>query len=145
MKRFSVLAISFAALTVLTPLRANPKCSASTLRGAYGYTVTGTRPAGVPFAAVGKIEFDGKDRANTIRTLSDGGNIIRNDTGAGNYSLDSECRGAFSIGTGPLGQLIIDIVVTDGGNQIRGIVTNPGFVLLFEGRRVANGNGDAYE
>lgn len=110
-------------------------CSRSTLDGAYGYTVTGVRPAGVPFAAVGRIVFNGRGGVTTKRTLSDGGTIVRGDTGSGTYTVGNDCTGSFSIVAAGLGQLNVDIVIDDEGDQIRGIVTNSGFVLTLEGRK----------
>ena len=118
-------------------------CSNQTLKGSYGYTVTGTVVSSVgpispgPFGAVGRITFDGKGGVSTVRTLSDNGAVLPHDAGSGSYTLNSDCTGSFTISVGPPGNqvhLSLDIVLDD-TYELRGIVTNTGLVLLFEGRR----------
>lgn len=138
LKIFSLAALALA-LAPTTALRADdddaPRCSARSLRGAYGYTVRGTAPSNVQFAAVGRIEFNGQGQVTTVRTLSNGGAVVRGDAGSGAYTVGSDCRGTFTIGAAGVGQLQVDMVVAGGGKEIRGIVTNPGFVLTLEGTR----------
>lgn len=139
MKKNNLKILGRAALTLLLmpALRADDgNCSVRSLQGAFGYTVRGTTPANLPFAAVGRIVFDGRGQVSTVRTLSNGGAIARNDTGSGAYALGNDCRGSFTIGAAGLGQLQVDIVVSAGGNELRGIVTNPGFVLTLDGTKV---------
>ena len=74
--------------------------SNETMKGSFGYTVTGTVVsangfAPGPFAAVGRITFDGSGNVQTIRSLSDNGAIIQSDTGTGAYSLGSDCTSHF--------------------------------------------------
>jgi hypothetical protein len=120
-----------------TPIMAagGKSCSTATLDGAFGYTVKGFAPGGTPFAAVGRIVFDGKGNVETTRTLSNGGVIVRGDTGSGTYTLNEDCMGTFSITASGVGQLVVDLVVDEEGTEIRGIVVNPGFVLTLEGRK----------
>ena len=125
-------------LFVVTPaaLRADDDgCSTGSLKGAFAYSVRGTTPANAQFAAAGRIVFNGNGQVSTVRTLSNGGTIVKNDIGSGTYTLGSDCRGSFSIVAAGLGQLLVDIVLSGKGSQLRGIVTNPGFVLALEGSR----------
>lgn len=135
----TISGFAFAATTLLLApgLRADDdnRCATRSLRGAFGYTVRGTTPANVQFAAVGRLEFDGQGQVTTVRTLSNGGAVARNDSGSGAYSVGSDCRGSFTIGAARLGQLQVDIVVSGDGKELRGIVTNPGFVMTLEGTR----------
>jgi hypothetical protein len=125
------------------PIAYAQTCSHQSLKGSYGYTVTGTVVSSVglispgPFGAVGRITFDGRGGVTTVRTLSDNGAVLQHDAGSGSYTLNSDCTGSFTISVGPPGNevhLSLDIVL-DGTYQLRGIVTNPGLVLLFEARR----------
>jgi hypothetical protein len=118
-------------------------CNSQSLRGAFGYSVSGTITSAIgplapgAFAAVGKIQFDGYGHVTTVRTLSDNGVVLQADQGTGTYVLNSDCTGSFNISVGPAGHQItlnLNIVLDDTG-QLRGIVTNTGTVLLFEGRR----------
>jgi hypothetical protein len=120
-----------------------PFCSDRTLNGAYGYTVTGsvTSPFGPlvagPFAAVGRLVFDGAGHVKTVRTLSDNGGILTNDSGTGTYVVNSDCTGSFNISVGPPNNVTIlslNLVIDD-TDQIRAIVTNQGTALTLEGRK----------
>lgn len=137
MRQLYVTAFLAAAFTLSPALleAAEKTCSTATLQGAFGYTVTGFFPGGVPFAAVGKIVFNGSGLVTTTRTLSNGGTIVRANTGSGTYSINADCTGSFTITAGGLGQLELDIVLDDEADQIRGIAVNPGLVLTLEGRK----------
>ena len=119
-------------------------CSNASLQGSYGYSVSGSITTAFgplvpgPFAAVGKTNFDGQGRVTTVRTLSDNGFVLTNDSGSGTYTLNSDCTGSFNITVGPpnnVTKLTLNLVLDD-NNQIRAIVTNPGAVLLLEGRKL---------
>ena len=112
------------------------------LKGAYGYTVTGFILPGAPlipgpFVAVGRIVFDGTGGVTTVRSLSDNGVIVQNDVGSGTYSLNQNCTGSFNISVvTPSGTVILTLdIVLDDNNQIRGVVTTPNIALALEGRK----------
>jgi hypothetical protein len=124
---------------------AKADCKLDDLKGSFGYTVTGTILANIgplgagPFAAVGRIVFDAKGGVTTVRTFSDNGFVLRDDPGMGTYTLNPDCTGSFNVTVGPPGntiQLNLDIVIDDDGDEIRGIVTVPGIVLVLEGRKM---------
>jgi hypothetical protein len=136
------LSLPMLALCAASAARAQT-CSDRTLKGSYGYTVTGSviTPVGPlisgPFAAVGRIVFDGEGHVSTVRSLSDNGEVLQDDSGTGTYSLKSDCTGFFNITVGPPGNTVVlnlNIVFDDIG-ELRGIVTNSGIVLAFDGRR----------
>jgi hypothetical protein len=52
-------------------------CSASYLRGTYGFVAFGTEAKAGPFIAVGRLEFDGKGRLTMVATVSEKGHIVR--------------------------------------------------------------------
>ena len=64
---------------MLSPIANAQSCSNRSLNGSYGYTVTGTITTSQgplvagPFAAVGRITFDGSGNVSTVRSLSDNG------------------------------------------------------------------------
>lgn len=129
--------------------QAKAQCAQFSLNGAYGYTVTGTIVAGTgtneppplfargPFAAVGRIVFDGKGGVTTVRTLSETNTVVQNDSGTGTYTVNSDCTGSFNITVGPSGhsvQLSLNFVL-DGADEIRAIVTNINVILVFDARK----------
>jgi len=141
---FSALAVLFLALAGAAPSHAQI-CSNASLRGSFGYTVTGqvtaSNPPFVagPFGAVGRLVFDGAGNVSTTRTFSDAGFVVQGDKGTGTYKLNSDCTGSFNISVDSPGSgsviLRLDIVL-DGDYELRGIVTNPGFVLTLHGRKL---------
>jgi hypothetical protein len=86
---------------------------------------------------VGRIVFDGEGKVSTVRSLSDDGEVLQNDSGTGTYTLKSDCTGSFNITVGPPGNdIVLNLnIVFDGNGELRGLVTNSGIVLAFDGRR----------
>jgi hypothetical protein len=81
--------------------------------------------------------FDGSGHVTTVRSLSDNGNVLQGDAGTGTYSVNSDCTGSFNITVGPPGDvttLTLNTVLGD-NYELRGLVTNQGAVLVFEGRQ----------
>ena len=116
-------------------------CSDLSLKGSFGYTVTGTitKTAGPliagPFVAVGKITFDGAGGVKTVRSFNDNGFALRGDPGTGTYTMNNDCTGSFTITVGPsTNQIVLNLdIVLDDTNQLRGVVTTTNVVLSFEG------------
>jgi hypothetical protein len=146
MSKFVKLLFAFAggviALSSL-PTAGAQSCSNKSLKGSFGYTVTGTIVKNVgplvagPFVAVGKITFDGVGGVQTTRSLNDNGNVLQHDSGTGTYSLNKDCTGSFTISVGPPTDLItlsLDIVLDD-TYELRGVVTTASVVLSFDGRK----------
>lgn len=117
-------------------------CSTQTLHGSFGYTVNGSIVTSFgplvagPFAAVGKIIFDGNGHVTTVRTLSDNGLVLQNDAGTGTYILNSDCTGSFNITVGsPGNSVVLNLnTVVDDNIELRAIVTNAGTALTLDGR-----------
>ena len=114
-------------------------CSDATLRGGYGYTVTGTlfTEAGeAVFTAVGRIEFDGRGDFINRRTITIDGETEENVEGTGSYTLSSDCTGTLTFSDpGQELPLNANIVVDDRGKEIRMITTAPGVQLTVIGRK----------
>ncbi len=116
-------------------------CSEATLRGGYGYTVTGVTGItggsdGVPFAAVGVLTFDGNGGFANVRTVSNGGAVLRNVPGTGTYTLGRDCRGTLVFSGGSQGGATENDIVVDGrGDELRLITATNGTVLTLVGRK----------
>ena len=114
------------------------ECSVATLKGSFGYSVTGALAAGPsagPFAAVGRLSFDGMGNFKNVRTISRNGEILRAVAGEGTYTVDADCTGSFTFTDGGVVTLGTDIVIDDNGNELRMIATSPGTVLSIVGRK----------
>jgi hypothetical protein len=133
---------AMAALTVASSANAQV-CSNQSLKGSFGYTVTGTitKTTGPliagPFAAVGKLTFDGVGGVKTVRSFNDNGFALRGDPGTGTYTMNKDCTGSFTITVGPAtSEIILSLdIVLDDTNQLRGVVTTADVVLSLEGRK----------
>ena len=100
----------------------NTDCSNASLQGGYGFLNGQTVvPAGTPFAALGRWNFDGKGKfANTL-TINDNGTVAHIKD-SGTYTVDTDCTGKIFIlgGTGT-----IEIVLVDGGNEFYELRADP--------------------
>jgi len=114
------------------------QCSVATLNGSFGYTVTGALISGSfagPFAATGKLTFDGAGNFKNSRTISRNGNILPSVEGSGTYAVYPDCMGTLTFTDGGVVTLGTDIVIDDNGNEIRMVATSPGTVLTIVGRK----------
>ena len=105
--------------------RTGPKarqCSNASLKGAYGFLDGHTLvPAGTPFTALGRWNFDGKGNFTNTLTINDNGTVTHvNDFGP--YTVNADCTGKIFIlgGTGT-----VEIVLVDGGKEFYALPTNP--------------------
>src|SRR5215472_4303627 len=102
---FGAVAIAALALGLAPAAKADNKgCSASTLKGTFTYTTTGSvvaAPAPVgPYAEVGTQTFDGKGGISASGMSSANGNVIPV-TNTGTYILNADCTGTFTLQIAP--------------------------------------------
>jgi hypothetical protein len=142
-KIFNLTAAGIFALLSLPTAAHAQNCNNLSLKGSFGYTVTGTIVKNVgpliagPFVAVGRITFDGAGGVQTVRSLNDNGTVFQNDSGTGTYTMNKDCTGSFTISVGPPAETItlsLDIVLDD-SYELRGVVTTANVVLAFDGRK----------
>ena len=111
-------------------------CSNATLRGDYGFTVTGTTPTGPPplpveqFLGLALTHFDGAGGLTQPVGVSHGSisGDSENATGSGTYSLNADCSGTMTLnltGKTPTVSIKLWIVVVNGGNEINTVVRTP--------------------
>jgi hypothetical protein len=120
------------------------RCTVATLKGSYGYTVTGALAGGPtpgPFAAVGRLTFDGAGNFQNSRTISRNGSIALRVQGVGTYNIDPDCTGTLTFADGGVVTLSTDIVIDADGDEFRMIATSPGTVLTVAGRKQFSGPG----
>ena len=124
MKRTIISLVVFASMFVVgaVPNAQAGQCSNASLKGAYGFLDAHTVvPAGTPFTALGRWNFDGKGNYTSTLTLNDNGTVTHaNDFG--HYTVNADCTGKIFIlgGTGT-----VEIVLVDGGKEFYELVTNP--------------------
>jgi hypothetical protein len=118
-------------------------CSNATLRGSYGFTITGIRPAarGLPQVAVvgtalttfhGDGTFDQFDNLNVNSTAD---TYQPDRPGLGTYSLNSDCSGTMTLTAGGV-TLQLSITVVDHGHEVRTAVVTPEVIVTSNGRKI---------
>lgn len=111
-------------------------CTDETLRGSYGFTISGTRPSGPPpapleqFVGLAISHFDGEGHL-TQPTGSSHGSVSgdsQTDTGYGTYSLNPDCSGTMTLnltGRTPAVTLRLWMIVVGGGEGVNLVVMTP--------------------
>ena len=118
-------------------------CSNATLRGNYGFTLTGIRPAarGLPQVAVvgtalttfhGDGTFDQFDNLNVNSTEV---TYQPDRPGSGTYTLNPDCTGTMYLTASGV-TLQLSIVVVDRGREVRTAVITPEVIVTSNGRKI---------
>jgi hypothetical protein len=118
-------------------------CSNATLRGNYGFTITGIRPAarGLPqVALVGSAltAFHGDGTFDQFDNLNVNSPEVRyqpDRPGTGTYSLNPDCSGTMSLTAGGV-TLQLSITVVDHGREVRTAVVTPEVIVTSNGRKI---------
>ena len=123
----------FLTTSALRAQDAPPYCSNLTMSGTYVMTGTGTAlsPGGgsTLIGVVGKVTYDGQGKGQVIETVSVGGNVFRQVTATGTFTVNPDCTGSktFTSSTGQVSHF--DFVIAPNGRTITWIVTDPGQVF----------------
>jgi len=82
-------------------------------------------PAGTPFTALGRWNFDGKGNFTNTLTINDNGTVTHA-SDFGLYTVNADCTGQIFIlgGTGT-----VEIVLVDGGKEFYELLTNPSSIV----------------
>jgi len=147
MKRFATvytltLLASTAALHAQT---GGATCTNASLKGTYGVSITGTRPApavlpSFPLFFAGSLEqvlgiviqtFDGNGNFTQVDNVKGSLSGITPDrAGSGTYSVNADCTGTFTVLIAGNPPIVNRFVLTDGGNEFRSVVTSPQAVMI---------------
>lgn len=125
---YVVLVIGLAGVVSAQDRRA---CSNATVRGAWGYTETGSviAPTGavVAAAAVGRYEFDREGFFEGEQNSSANG-VVGPDTKQGTYTINADCTGTLTLTAyrGGVAQRLSvwAFVIDDNGQEMRAIMTS---------------------
>ena len=138
--------------------QSHPACSNATLRGAWGYTETGSVIAPTPTggtvvlvaAAVGRYEFDRAGNFEGDQNSSVNG-AVGHDTKQGAYAINADCTGTLTLtayrGGEPQRLSVWAFVIVDDGREMRAIMTSMTFpngtplspILTMTARKVHTG------
>lgn len=118
-------------------------CTNETLKGIYGFTLTGLRPTGpgapqvaVVGTALTTFHGDGTlDQFDNINVNSPAVPLQPNRPGTGTYNLERDCSGTMTLTAGGM-TLSLSIVVVDFGREVRTAVVTPNVIVTSNGRKI---------
>lgn len=113
---------------------ANDRCSDATLSGTYADQDTGTIVGVGPFAGVNVDSFDGRGHL-TIRGVSSVNGSVSPGTSTGTYQVNADCTGTYTVKDSSGDTFDAFFVISDNGNQLRIVITDPGTVINCVARR----------
>jgi hypothetical protein len=129
--------MAFAASSVVS---AHEGCTDSTIKGTYAFTVHGqilTPNGPIPIEGLAKTTFDGSGNLTQVDTIADNGIVsVIWRHGAGTYTVNSDCTGTMTIFDQDLPPLHLTILISQSGDHIRAVVTDPGFSTTSDADRV---------
>ena len=119
------------------------KCSKATLDGTYVLAYNGVELKGNndqrPFAVAGYDVFDGNGKVKTVFSSNFNGEVTRNETLSGTYSVNADCTGTLTFEDGTR----FDLFIAPDGSKFMFVQTNPGVVAAgFEPQGTAERVGD---
>ena len=101
-------------------------CSKGSLRGNYGFQISGTIVGFGPIGGIALVTFDGEGNFTQTDNVTVNGfpNVPANRPGSGTYDVNSDCTGTQTLNSG--GQVShTTFVLADNGKEVFDIVTNP--------------------
>ena len=119
-------------------------CTNATIRGTYAFAVHGqilTPNGPIPIEGLARTTFDGYGNLTQVDTIAENGNVaVIWRPGTGTYTVNSDCTGTMTVNDQDLPALHLTILISQSGNHIRTVVTDPGFSTTSEADRVAVSN-----
>jgi len=117
---------------------ARPRCSQTTLRGTYLFADHGVDTTGTTFAGAGYEVFDGNGNIEGVFSANSNGEITRNETLSGTYSVKADCTSTVTYADGTR----YDQFIAPDGSMLTYVQTKPsefvtsGFELRGSAKRV---------
>jgi hypothetical protein len=116
-------------------------CSDTTISGRYAFTIHGQifLPNGGVLLIDGLAEttFDGRGNLTQLDAVATNGFVApgwRHSTG--NYAVNPDCTGSFTVTNGDLAPIYAQIVIAQSGNKIHAIVIDPGIATTSDAERI---------
>ncbi len=114
------------------------RCSARTLKGAFGIKFEGQKLNGGPLASVSRITFDGEGHFTTNEVGRFNGNLIQR-TFTGPYTVNEDCTGFLDFSstiTDPPHEAHGDFIIVDGGQEFFVVDNEEGWAANGVGKRL---------
>jgi hypothetical protein len=137
----SLFLVTLALAASLTSTAHARWCSNLTIYGTYSFTIHGTifllDGSTLLVDGVAKATFDGKGNLSQVDAVATNGNLTPGwRPGTGTYSVNPDCTGTQTTMIQGMPDLHLQFVVSQSGNTIRQVVTDPGVATTAEGERV---------
>jgi hypothetical protein len=126
--------------TSLPIVHAQSGCSVTSLTGNYGvrwqgFDILKGTAHEVPWAGVGVLTFDGAGNVSFSWTQSLDGKISTGLSGAGTYSVNSDCTGSVSFTSGDAAGETANIAIVAGGREVFAISTLASQTLVIDAKQ----------
>jgi hypothetical protein len=135
--RFMIYSLAIATAAVAQEDVIRRGCSNATLRGRYGFAISGTRPSGPPPApleamiGVAITTFDGRGNLTQVDNIHGAISGLNPDRpGGGTYTLKEDCTGTMTLINQGAPPLELQIVVVDRGREVRTAVMSPATAMV---------------
>jgi hypothetical protein len=151
MKRIVSALLALAVLAALAIIAATSKhsvravyaqsgCSAATLNGNYAIYQSGFTPKNLkgnpdPVADVGVVTFDGTGNFSLVYSEAFNGVISTGLTGAGTYTVNSDCSGSISLTSGSAAGATVNLAIIGGGREWFGLNTTPSVTAILDAKK----------
>ena len=128
-------------LVASSAVTAQPRgCTDSTIRGSYAFTIHGQilTPGGPLLVdGIAKTTFDGGGDLTQVSAVAINGNIpLIWSPSTGTYTVNPDCTGTMTLISTSQPPLHFAILVSQSGNHIHAVVTEPGFAATSDAERV---------
>ncbi len=129
------------ALAASSEVTANTRvCADSTIKGTYAFTIHGQilTPRGpILVDGIAKTTFDGDGELTQVAAVAINGNIpLIWSPSTGTYTVNSDCTGTMTLTSPGQPTLHFAILVSQSGNHIHNVITDPGFATTADAERV---------
>jgi hypothetical protein len=139
--RISLFLLTLALASSSTVMAHASGCSNSSIAGTYVFTLRGQilLPDGSSLILDGlaKTTYDGNGNLTQVDAVAENGNLAPGwRPGTGTYVVNSDCTGTQTIVIPGVPDLHLQFVISQSGNTIRQVVTDPGIATTAEGERL---------
>jgi len=116
------------------------ECTSSIIKGTYAFTVHGqilTPNGPVLIDGITKTTFDGDGELTQLSAVAINGNIpLVWSPSTGTYTVNADCTGTMTLISAVQPPLHFAILISQSGNHIHTVVTDPGFAATSDAERV---------
>ena len=134
---FVLLTLALAASSAVT---AQASCTDLSIKGSYAFTIHGqilTPNGPLLVDGIAKTTFDGAGELTQVSAVAINGNIpVIWSPSTGTYTVNSDCTGTMTLISTGQPTLHLAILVSQSGNHIHTVVTDPGFATTSDAERV---------